>query len=407
MAAALATAPLVAAPAVTGAPAELPAPAVPGTYDDILAAVASEVPGFAGAWVENGALAVGLVHPRDGAASNARHRLAGLLGRPDLERMDVVVRPARFAFDDLKAWHDSVSVDALALPGVASSDVDERANVVRIGTSDLAGTEARIRAIAAAHHVPPHALVVEHADPVVEQLREHRSPAVGGIEISWVSHKGFSIYQCTLGFPAVRDGVLGYVTNSHCTSVRASVDQTVHEQPAFGPPIGHEIADPPHVAGGPCPTGRLCRYSDSSFHSLHVDALYDHGRIARPAEGTMVWNGVDRFRVTGEAAPLAGETLTKVGRTSGRTSGPVRATCKTFNVMSVNLTMLCQGQADYSSSGGDSGSPVFAVTSSPSTDDVTLKGIHWGSGGVFSPIDGIQRPGELGPLATCASGFAC
>ena len=30
-------------------------------------------------------------------------------------------------------------------------------------------------------------------------------------------------------------------------------------------------------------------------------------------------------------------------------------------------------------------------------------GLHWGGGGVFSPIANIQRSGELGPIETCAS----
>lgn len=398
----------VATPALASASVSAPASAT-RTYDEALVDVAQAVPGFAGAWVEDGALAVAVTRDATAsAATKARGELARTLVRPDIATMQIAIRPARFAFDDLKTWHDAVSREALAVEGVLSSDVDERANVVRIGTSDPTTTHARIRAIATAHGVPPAALVVERAAPVVEQgLRDHNVPAVGGVEISWVEPKGVHVYQCTLGFPAVRGGVLGYVTNSHCTSQRGALDNTVHQQPAGGVPIGHEIADPPHVANASCPAGRICRYSDSSFYSLHADALYDHGHLARPAPGSVVWNGTDRFRITAEAAPVVGEAVTKVGRTTGRTSGSVRATCKNYNVISFNLTMLCQTEADYFSSSGDSGSPVFAITSG---DDVALGGINWGrldTRAVFSPIDGIQRDTELGPLTTCAAGFTC
>ncbi|HEX7168325.1 MAG TPA: hypothetical protein VF230_15200 [Acidimicrobiales bacterium] len=407
LAAALVASWLVATPTTA---ADVPMLSASGaTYDDVLVAVAESVPGFAGAWLDGGSLVVRLVHAREGAVAAAdgivaRRALAGALGRPEIAAMLVVVRSAAFSFRELKRWHDAVSREALALPGAVSSDVDETSNVVRIGTTDVAGTEARVRAIAEANGVPQRAVVVEHADPVVDQLRDRNLPVAGGVEISWIGPKEAALYQCTLGFNAIRAGVLGYVTNSHCTLKRASVDSGVHQQPLGGQPIGVEIADPAHLAGGACPVGRYCRYSDSSFHSLRVDAFYDHGRIARPPEGGIAWNGVDTFRITAEATPLAGETVTKVGRTTGRTSGAVRSTCKTFNVQSANLTMLCQGQADYFSSSGDSGSPVVAVTSG---DDVTLKGINWGSGGVFSPIDGVQRDSDLGPLTTCAAGFSC
>jgi hypothetical protein len=69
--------------------------------------------------------------------------------------------------------------------------------------------------------------------------------------------------------------------------------------------------------------------------------------------------------------------------------------------------------ANYSSAGGDSGSPVFRILNKPAANDVYLGGIHWGGDGsivVFSPMSGIQRstaPAELGPVTTCATGFTC
>jgi len=52
---------------------------------------------------------------------------------------------------------------------------------------------------------------------------------------------------------------------------------------------------------------------------------------------------------------------------------------------------------------------VFAITSG---NDVELRGILWGgtldgTQFVYSPIANIERVDELGPIATCAAGFAC
>ena len=379
------------------------APAVP--YDDALVAVGRSVPEFAGVWMDaDGSLVVSLTRPGEAIAARARDELARRLGRPDLAGAAVRVRPARYAFTDLKAWHDAISSDVLGLSGAVLIDVDERRNVVRVGLTDAAAATPAVQAIAAARGVPAGALAVEHADPVVtESLRDPHLPAVGGLEIGWTNSNDGGLYICTLGFPAIRGGVAGFVTNSHCTSTRGVVESTVHTQPSIaGQPIGVEQADPWHFIGGACPAGRVCRYSDSAFSSMQSAALYDQGFIAQPPNGSYAWDGVSKFRITGEANPVLGEVLTKVGRTTGRSSGSVGATCTTYNVFGSSLTMLCQGQAAYGSAGGDSGSPVFA-----GGGDVTLKGIHWGSSGVFSPIGNIQLGSELGSVQTCAPGFGC
>jgi hypothetical protein len=198
------------------------------------------------------------------------------------------------------------------------------------------------------------------------------------------------------------------VTNSHCTNTQGGVEGTVYHQPSASGTtnrIGQEIADPTYFTGGSCPSGRRCRFSDSSFarvpHPSGPAVATALGTIARPAVGSFTWNGVDTFTITAEAAPVVGQSVTKVGRTTGRTSGTVQQTCANFNVSGTTITQLCQSRASFASAGGDSGSAVFRITALP---NVTLVGIHWGSGGVFSPITGIQMSGELGSVTTCASG---
>jgi hypothetical protein len=245
-------------------------------------------------------------------------------------------------------------------------------------------------------------VLISVTKPVVPELRSARRPLRGGLQIN------FGNFLCTLGFVAVRQGITGFVTNSHCSNTQGGSEGTVyHQASASGTTnrVGQEVADPTYSTGGSCPAGRQCRFSDSSFarvpHPSGPSVATALGTIARPAVGSFTWNGTDTFTVTAEAAPVTGQAVTKVGRTTGRTSGTIQQTCANFNVAGSTITQLCQSRASYTSSGGDSGSPVFRITSLP---NVTLVGIHWGSGGAFSPITNIQMSGELGSVNTCAGG---
>ena len=391
------------------------------SYDDALASVG--VPGFAGAWVEGRTLVVYLTDPSAGAARAARTELARLLGRADLVRRPVEPRPARYTFRQLKGWHDALLGDVLALPGALSADVDERANVVRFGFSDVASAVAPMAALSAARAVPAAAVeLVRDAPATPTSLRDPARPLAGGVNL------GTGKTECTLGFPAVStrpDGTpaKGFVTVAHCTNVNGATEATAFLQPypsLVQPrtdtslvPVGVETSDPLPVGIPGC--GTTCRHSDSAFVSLFDDTNHAGGAIARPPVGSTAWNGVDRFRVTAAASPVGGDTVTSVGVTSGRTSGGVTATCVTRSArlaphpLTNTFTLRCQMDALYSSIEGDSGGPVFIEVGG---DDVTLAGINWakqGTGarwtGIFSPISGIVA--DLGPLSVCAPGFGC
>jgi hypothetical protein len=73
--------------------------------------------------------------------------------------------------------------------------------------------------------IPREAVIIEQAGPVEldTTLRDRVRPLVGGIQIF--------PYFCTLGFNAIRSGVSGFATNSHCTDQWFVVDGTVHHQP--------------------------------------------------------------------------------------------------------------------------------------------------------------------------------
>jgi hypothetical protein len=97
------------------------------------------------------------------------------------------------------------------------------------------------------------------------------------------------------------------------------------------------------------------------------------------------------------------QNANKVGRTTGWGQGVVSRTCVNTGVSASNIVLLCQTFVESSAvivEGGDSGSPVFSITSG---DNVTLLGNLWGGNSsgtqfVYSPLSGIER--ELGALQT-------
>lgn len=216
---------------------------------------------------------------------------------------------------------------------------------------------------------------------------------------------------------AIRAGVLGIVTNSHCTNTQGGVESTAFYQPTFSTAnrIGVETVDPQYRTGGECPSGRECRYSDSAFVQLDPLVTASMGYIARPTginSGTTIDHNNPHFRIVNEnITPYLGDLVNKVGRSTGWTQGNISRTCVNTNpdIPNRTITLLCQDKVTAVVDLGDSGSPVFRITNSPSPGDVILYGILWGK----SPSDGsfwfsrnafVQRSDELGTLQTCASG---
>jgi hypothetical protein len=228
---------------------------------------------------------------------------------------------------------------------------------------------------------------------------------VGGVQIHW------SQYVCTLGFSVDHAGGRSFITNSHCTNKQGETGNTQYNQPsrtASPDPIGFEADDPEYFRGGLCPRGKVCRYSDAS-RALYVSGIQSRARIAKTdGVNTGSLNVAGHFSITSQdnstTGFTVGLTLNKVGRTTGWTGGNVALSCGNVNVSGSNIHMLCQTAVDANVAGGDSGSPVFRVTSG---DNVQLVGILWGgsmSGARFwfSPFKSIQD--ELGSMTATTDG---
>jgi hypothetical protein len=378
-----------------------------GNFDEQLANVAMQVPGFGGMFFDqDGTLQVYMVGQREPANEALTSLLEDVLAREvgngeRLSSRGMEIREAKYDFLELHRWQQQMTPEVLAIPGVVSTDTAEDKNRLQIAITDEPGTAEAVEEALSKLGIPREMVVVNETKPIVQYLRNRRRPLRGGLQIN------FGNFLCTLGFIAVRNGVNGYVTNSHCTTTQGGVQNTVEHQPiASGTTnrVGIEIADPTYFSGSGCPAGRVCRRSDSSFiqvpHPSGPAVTTARGTIARPAVNSFNWNGVDIFNITSEGSALVGQAVTKVGRTTGRTAGTVSQTCVNTNVSGTNITQLCQTFANYGNAGGDSGSPVFRITTLP---NVVLVGINWGGNGtisVFSPITQIQQ--ELGALNTCA-----
>lgn len=81
---------------------------------------------------------------------------------------------------------------------------------------------------------------------------------------------------------------------------------------------------------------------------------------------------------------LQNERLQKVGRTTGRTIGPVKRTCVDYDFRIA--AVRCSDFVDFLGGKGDSGAPVFKVTSHTESK-VELRGILWAGAPSGKPGD--------------------
>jgi hypothetical protein len=375
--------------------------------DHYFQALAERVPGFGGFYFDaEGDLHAWLTDLRGEAA--ARAALGQVLRERALERGEgggaprIHLHRGAYDFARLAEWHARAG-DVLSVPGVLMTDADERRNRVMIGVESPEAAE-RARAAAVRLGVPAGALVVDVVEPVLPAvtLQDRVRPIPGGYEIRWANN-----LYCTLGFNAVAlQSFIGFVTASHCTHDQAGTQSitTYYQNNTLAPgdQIGSELLDPPYFTGGSCPANRRCRYSDAAFaiYDMLLSVNVPIGKVARAFPGSITVDPmVPTFQIVAEdTLPFVGQTLFKVGRTTGRTTGPVAQTCVNVLLFQTNIVLLCQDRVSAGVAPGDSGSPVLRGTSS-----TRLMGTVWGRNAdgtqfTFSRINLIER--DLGALQT-------
>lgn len=366
--------------------------------DGWLAGISSEVPAFGGLYFESGRLHVNLTDPsqRDRAAEVIRREFAGTaLGTgTGLESVDVggmTIHTVNYDFSAILRWKQALK-DVLSISGVYTLDADERSNRVAVGVSDssLAGA---VLSLADSRGVPREAVLLKSAGPFEfrTELTDIVRPQGGGLQIAYVD--GGVQYGCTIGFSASRsDGTDSlFVTASHCSPQMGVVDNTLYYQPSTGAvstETGIEITDFPwQTTSYPdCPSGKECKVADALLaryrNASSASSFWVRGRIYRTIRQSSVGDTVrtiDSFNpyftiTSAQNFPIAGDTVHKVGRRTGWTSGVVTDTCVNMPVPNhTNQTLLCQDLTNYMDDGGDSGAPVFKRSG---TSSAILMGVH-------------------------------
>jgi hypothetical protein len=371
-------------------------------------ALARAVPGFGGMFID--AEGRPTVYLKDAAQrGNAERALAPFFRSRGLGAGQLRVLKGDYDWAELERWYAEATTEALAVPGAVSVDADEASNRVRIGVER--GAAGRVRASLVRLGMPDAAVILEEREPITfavaqepkpkakpgsgPSLQGVSRPIIGGVQIN------FPGYLCTLGFNV---GGGSFVTNSHCTTTQGGVENTPYWQPtrsASPNQVATEAADPTYQTNlSGCPAGRVCRRSDASRARYESGfSQFSLGRIAQTQRPGRSLTITGQFNITAEGSAPVGTIVNKVGRTTGWSQGRVTGTCVNTNVSGTNITQLCQNSVSATVGSGDSGSPVFQITSG---DNVRLLGILWGGSGsssfVYSPLTQVEQ--ELGGLTT-------
>lgn len=302
--------------------------------------------------------------------------------------------------DRLKAHFAKASPEVLAIEGTVFGDNDEVNHRLVFGVENERVIPA-VRTVLSQLGISSSDYEIRVTAPIhqVATLRDRWRPTQAGIQIH------FGQYLCSLGFNADAAGQRSFITASHCTNKQGGVEGTQYYQPTstVDPTvIATEVDDPTyfsHRDNPICPRGKLCRYSDASRELYSASAGSTRGAIAKTnGANNASLNVLGSFSVTSQGDVGVGETVNKVGRTTGWTQGSVTAICVNTNVSGSRIHQLCQTFVAAGVGGGDSGSGVFQITSG---DNVKLVGILWGGSGdgqtfVYSPFSQVVQ--ELGAL---------
>lgn len=385
------------------------------TLDENYIEISERIPGFAGVYEGNDGVLVAKIAPSEQqpspdavAVSEVRDAIVEVLGTEWFtDSPNETVTPAdpaqplralgadlelrlettKYTFKQLKTWF--LQVVALDLDGVIMYDANEGSNNVYLGVE----TEAQaveVRARVAALSFPSDAVEVEVIGPFDDlvldgaELEAYRAqqqaedtestlapmadqhvegyndPLVGGIEIQ----NNATGQSCTYGFSARRNGVYGFVTNSHCTRFRGQVNGDEMRQ--VGSLVGYETADT-RVRG--CGLiWQSCYDADAAFFRHVNRAVVPAIAGTGPEPGDKVYSY--RSKVLGSySGPAQGQHYIAVTATTGFTRLIAQNTCTFLRVSGDGFTVECGATATPEPGypfvqGGDSGSPVITRNAS-------------------------------------------
>lgn len=388
-----------------------------------------------------------------------RDRYVSVAGRSTADWERMIVLQGQYDFRFLQDWRERISEEAPHIPGMVMTDVEERTNRVEVAVEDE--TAARqVRAAMLRLGIPSGAVVIgfasrdslfrvprarapsfeEESALQVRTLRDYAPSVAAGYRIRWlaVTRRGSYYDACTLGFNAWRPASGArrqrvFVTASHCTRERLGPDGKEFWQGTPGRTstyIGKEVYDPEGdqgrdeigceygrrvnpEAGKCCPLNKKCRWTDGIIAAWEGPvARWGYGTIARvnppPSENIpeddlrrLQVNSTNQvYQIRGEKAyPMEGEDLYIMGGTSGMRRGRLVESC-IHAWPEPTQALRCQHQTNIPVEGGDSGGPVFSLSTDGHTSWVYLRGIIWAAESMSS-MENLEK--DFGDLDT----FAC
>jgi hypothetical protein len=385
-----------------------------------------EVQTFGGAFISDGKLNVYLTPDgigKQAIESAARDAIAGVLAANGRQPMAVNFIPGDYSFIQLRTWETSLRGEYRQI-GVHTAGIDERVNRLNIVVPTVSASRALDLRLAA--NVIPARAIASRVGPEGQAftlLTDKVRPTRGGLAIE-ADFNYMSVnysFGCTYGFNVQIQGssTRYMITNAHCvepTNVFGGLIGATIKQNTTGllTTVGAVVSNPMSFTGSGCAAGDHCRLSDAVLVSTTglFSSDWDLGGIARTitrgtgpgSSGSLTIDATTpRIALAGSSTFFAGDSLEKIGQTTGWTAGVVTGTC-VYHV-DVNFGRLCDGVVASGANHGDSGSPVFWKSGAGS---YFLMGILWGGagavqGGVNSTEYWFSRFGniksDLSPLA--------
>lgn len=308
--------------------------------------VALRSPGFAGVFMDSvGDLVISA--SVTGLSPSLRQEAAGWLlshGRNDLASRVAKLHQVARDHADLDRIVQRVSAQVGRLDGVNTLGIEETSGRVLVGVDD-AQDKGTVEEALVSLALPVDAVVIRVLGPSadVTGLQDHFAKMIGGIQIGFFN--GVADAACSIGFVGWRrDSIFPsqpdhnyriFTTASHCTAAEFSVTGTTYGQPLnTSVQVGVEVDEAFVYFGNfyPCLIYMAaCRYADVALIKLY-DGVFGSGGVAAISSPTVSPNnppylGKQAYTGSGVIDAITGETVTKVGATTGQRSGVITHSC--------------------------------------------------------------------------------